>query len=149
MHDRLSDRRDLGPDPAADRRTVLWRRADQAAVAGLVGAGLVALAAYWAVHVRGGRMIEIERATPRDARFRVNINDATWPELAQLPGVGETLARRIVKRREHHGRYQQPSDLLDVSGIGPATLQRLEPYLLPMGDPHVAQRRELESKDRP
>lgn len=149
MHQRFEDRRDPGVDAAADRRSVLWRRADQAAVAGLVAAGLVSLAAYWAVQVRGGRMIEIERADPRDVRFRVDINRATWPELAQLPGVGETLARRIVEWRERHGQYRQPSDLLDVPGVGPATLRGFEPCLLPIGDAHVARRDEVEQDDRP
>lgn len=147
MHDRLTNHRDL--DSATDRRAVLWRRADQAAVAALVAVGLLALAAYWALHVRGGRMIEIQRAQPRDARFRVDINDATWPELAQLPGVGETLARRIIEHRQRRGAYRQPSDLLEVPGIGPAKLQGLEPYLLPIGDAHVAQRRERDSQDPP
>ena len=73
------------------------------------------------------------------ARFQVDINAATWPELAQLPEVGETLARRIVEARDKGGRFADHQDLLRVNGIGPRTLERMTPFLLPMpGQEEVA-----------
>lgn len=79
----------------------LWlRRADQAAVAGLVLAALLAMVGYWfAQGGPQGRLIEIDRVEPLHARFAVDINQADWPELTQVPGIGETLARRIVAMR--------------------------------------------------
>jgi competence protein ComEA len=75
----------------------LLRRADQAAVAALVIAALAAMMAWWiAQGGLGGRLIEIDRAPPRTARFEVDINAADWPEVMQLPGIGEVLAHRIV-----------------------------------------------------
>ena len=55
-----------------------------------------------------------------------------WPELSQLPGIGETLARRIVESRVDDGPFVDHSDLTRVRGIGPRTLARIAPYLLPM-----------------
>jgi competence protein ComEA len=135
----------------SDERTIssrrpLLRRADQAAVAGLVGAALVAMAAYWFVQGgHRGELIQIERAEPLEARFLVDINRAEWPELAELPLVGEMLARRIVESRSAEGEFGDHEDLLRVNGIGPRTLERLRPYLMPMpGQDEVAGSGELE-----
>jgi competence protein ComEA len=109
------------------------RRADQLAVGGLVVLGLVALAAWWISHGGlQGRVLEVEHAEPLPADFRIDINTADWPEIAQLPGIGETLAQRIVKLREQHGPFQSPRDLQQVRGIGAVTVKRILPYLLPM-----------------
>lgn len=57
----------------------------------------------------------------------VSLNAASLEDLEALPGIGPTLARRIVEGRP----YRQVEDLLRVKGIGPATLERLRPYVRP------------------
>lgn len=127
-------------EPGADstqrpsRSASLVHLADQATVALLVAAALVSMAVYWLAHGGcGGELIEIERAAPQRATFQVDLNRADWPELAQLPGVGETLARRIIMRRDREGRFNDPGELLRVEGIGPAKLEQIKPYLAPLG----------------
>jgi competence protein ComEA len=111
----------------------ILRRADQLGVAALVLLGLVATALWWLTQGGWqGRLVEVERAAPQTARFEVDINAAPWPELAQLPEVGETLARRIVQSREQAGPFLDHDDLRRVKGIGPKTLEKLRPYLRPM-----------------
>lgn len=74
---------------------------------------------------------------PRGARVPVNarsgflcdINFATWPELAQLPGIGQTLAERIVERRAKFGPYTSLNELLEIRGIGQKKLAAILPYL--------------------
>ena len=111
------------------------RRADQAAVAVLVAVSLGVTAAWWFYHGgHRGELIEIDRAEPRDVRFVVDLNQADWPELANLPDVGETLARRIVESRDAQGPFVDLDDLQRVKGIGPKTVDRLQPYLLPIPD---------------
>jgi competence protein ComEA len=114
----------------------LLRRADQAAVAVLVLAGLAATIGWW-VSQGGwqGRLIEVERAEPRVARFQVDVNQADWPELAQLPGIGPVLAQRIIESRQTDGPFRTHDDLLRVRGIGPKTLEQIRPYLLPVPSP--------------
>jgi competence protein ComEA len=109
------------------------RRADQAVVAAALLASLGGMGAYWIVQggLRG-ELIEIERAAPLSAKFLVDINKAEWPELAELPDIGPTLARRIVESRETAGPYVDHEDLRRVRGIGPLTLERMKPHLLPM-----------------
>jgi competence protein ComEA len=79
-----------------------------------------------------GELIEIDRAEPLSARYLVDINKAEWPELAEVPNLGESLARRIVDSRQMQGAYKGNDDLLRVRGIGQRTLERLKPYLMPM-----------------
>lgn len=109
------------------------RRADQAVVAGLVAVALVAMGLWWAGQggLRG-RLVEFERLPARTAQFQVDINSAAWPELSQLPGIGEALARRIVESREQEGPFADHQELRRVRGIGPRTLERITPFLRPM-----------------
>lgn len=56
---------------------------------------------------------------------QVNINTADADTLAlALDGVGITRAEAIVAYREEHGDFMRVEDLQDVSGIGPATVER-------------------------
>ncbi len=55
----------------------------------------------------------------------VNINKATAAEIAtMLQGIGEKKAQQIVDYREANGPYKAVSDLLNVKGIGKATLEK-------------------------
>jgi competence protein ComEA len=122
------------PGPQTDSESpYLLRRADQAGVAVLLAAGLASMLGWWIV--QGGcrrRLVELERAEPQTAEFQVDLNEADWPELVQLPGIGETLARRIVDSRRREGPFVDHDDLQRVRGIGPKTLDRVRGYLRPM-----------------
>jgi len=58
----------------------------------------------------------------------VNINSAGKAELMRLPGVGETIAERILNYRRDHGPFASARDLLRVKGIGEKKLERLAPF---------------------
>lgn len=55
----------------------------------------------------------------------ININTAGPSELDKLPGIGPALAERIIQYRDEHGPFMQPEDLMDVSGIGPKTFEKM------------------------
>jgi len=59
----------------------------------------------------------------------VDVNSATAEDLQKVPGIGEALARRIIEFREEHGPFERIDDLLNVRGIGTASLEKLRPYL--------------------
>lgn len=56
----------------------------------------------------------------------VNLNTADATELETLPGVGPATAAQIIAHREQHGPFTQLADIEAVSGIGPATRERLD-----------------------
>jgi len=114
---------------------------DQAAVAALTLLALVALTGYWVAHGGlGGRLVEIERAADQNVQFQLDVNQADWPELAELPGLGETLAKRIVDSRRERGPFADHDDLRRVRGIGRKTLDRIKPYLRPLSGSDVAKK---------
>ena len=59
----------------------------------------------------------------------IDLNHASEQELQTLPGIGETLARRIVEYREENGGFQSEEDVLAVRGVGAATYEKIEPYI--------------------
>ena len=55
----------------------------------------------------------------------ININLASALELEMLPGIGEVKARAIVEYRVLNGPFTSVEELLEVKGIGPATLDKV------------------------
>lgn len=60
---------------------------------------------------------------------KLNINAATAAQFELLPGIGPSLASRIVAYRTAHGRFGSITELDKVEGIGPKTLERLAPLI--------------------
>lgn len=61
--------------------------------------------------------------------LRVNINTATSEELEKLPGVGESIANRIVAYRKENGKFRSIEDLKNVSGIGDAKFNNIKEFV--------------------
>jgi competence protein ComEA len=59
----------------------------------------------------------------------VDVNTAGESELTQLPGVGPSLARRIIEYRQANGPFQTPDDLQNVAGIGPSKFAKMESFI--------------------
>jgi competence protein ComEA len=56
---------------------------------------------------------------------KVNINTAGTDELITLSGVGPATAGKIIDYREKNGKYKKVEDLMNVSGIGEKTFEKL------------------------
>ena len=57
---------------------------------------------------------------------KININTAETWLLDALPGIGSTLAQRIVDYRTEEGLFQSIEELTEVEGIGPVTLNNVK-----------------------
>ena len=68
-------------------------------------------------------------APPPSATGKININSASKSQLMMLPGIGETLAQRIMDYRQDHGAFSCIEDLLYVEGIGQVKLENIEEYI--------------------
>lgn len=56
----------------------------------------------------------------------ININTASIEELDKLPGIGQTTAVRIIDYRTANGPFATIEDIVNVSGIGPATFDEIK-----------------------
>ncbi|MFZ7087795.1 helix-hairpin-helix domain-containing protein [Curtobacterium sp. RRHDQ10] len=59
----------------------------------------------------------------------VDLNSADQAALETLPGIGPSLAGRILAWRTEHGRFSSVEDLRDVAGIGDVRFSELEPLV--------------------
>lgn len=59
----------------------------------------------------------------------IDINTADTVALETIPGIGPVLAGAIVSYRDDNGPFPSVDALLEVSGIGPATLESVRPYV--------------------
>ena len=59
----------------------------------------------------------------------IDLNKADFYDLQRLPGIGETLAQRIIGYREETGGFHTTEELMEVYGIGEAIFAELKPYI--------------------
>lgn len=112
----------------------LLRDAEQICAGSILLLSLIAIAVFSYIQQQRGRgVIDLEQPYQRRTiAFQLDINSAEAAELRLLPGVGKTLAERIIASRQTEGSFGSPDDLRRVRGIGPRTLERIKPYLLPI-----------------
>lgn len=73
--------------------------------------------------------IYIPREGEEQSPQKININRAEPWLLEALPGIGETLAQRIIDYRGTNGPFKRIEDLLKVSGIGSATFENMKDWI--------------------
>jgi competence protein ComEA len=84
------------------------------------------LAVAMAVLLAAGPALAAAKTAPTE---KVNLNTATVEQLTTLPGVGPTLAARIVEYREKVGQFGSAQELMNVKGVGEKNFQKIEQWL--------------------
>ncbi|MCG8606196.1 helix-hairpin-helix domain-containing protein, partial [bacterium] len=62
-------------------------------------------------------------------KFLININTAGQRELQRIPRVGPVTAQKIIDLRLAKGGFTSIEQLVEVRGIGKATLEKIKPYI--------------------
>lgn len=55
----------------------------------------------------------------------ISLNEADETKLTELPGIGPSMAKRIIEHRQENGPFTAIEDLQKVKGIGPAKFQQI------------------------
>ena len=64
----------------------------------------------------------------KDKTYKVNLNEVTYLELITIPNITEKRALNILLYREQNKKFNAVSELLNVSGIGDATYEKIKQY---------------------
>ena len=70
---------------------------------------------------------EVRQLAPMASNWLLNTGDAD--ALDELPGIGPTLAGRIILNRETDGPFYFPEDMMEVKGVGIKTFQGIMTWL--------------------
>lgn len=62
----------------------------------------------------------------QNSTSNININKATEAELDTLPGIGRSLASKIIEYREQNGKFSSIEDIKNVSGIGDSKFEEIK-----------------------
>ncbi len=60
---------------------------------------------------------------------KVNINTAKQTELETLPGIGPTIALRIIEYRKENGEFTDIEELKEIEGIGEAKWEQIKDFV--------------------
>lgn len=96
------------------------------AIALALVACLVVLGASLSAEARAAAASSADGAKAGQA---IDINRASVEELTAIPGIGKSLAQRIVDFRDENGPFKRVEDLLKIRGIGEKSLEKIRPHV--------------------
>ena len=71
-------------------------------------------------------------SSPVTPKLQLDLNTADEAELLLLPGIGATLAKRIIEYRTQNGPFKRNEDIINIRGIGPKKNEKILPLLREM-----------------
>lgn len=77
-----------------------------------------------------GNNVIVEDKVEGGKNQKVNINEAKQEDFEQLPGIGPSIAKRIVEYREQNGKFTSIDELQEVKGIGEAKFENIKEYVM-------------------
>lgn len=101
----------------------------------IAAAAVIFTAGYFSGRARtGGVYVTVapglsDDVTAESLDGRIDLNTASRWELMSLPGIGGTLADRIIAYRDENGRFGSVAELMEVRGIGESLYDAIKDLL--------------------
>lgn len=64
-----------------------------------------------------------------NSNLKININKASEEKLQEIPGVGPSMAQKIVSYRKENGKFNSIEELKNVKGIGDKKFEKMKEYI--------------------
>jgi len=74
----------------------------------------------------GKGVIVSEDKSSENLSLVININTANETELEQLPGIGASIAGKIIDYRNKNGKFKAIEDIKNVTGIGETKFEKIK-----------------------
>lgn len=103
--------------------------------AAILASGSIALAQP--VHPQSTAQAQTTQAPAQPAP--VNLNTATKADLEKLPGIGPSMAQRILDYRQKNGSFKKVEELMNIQGIGEKSFLKLK-ALITVTPPKTSER---------
>lgn len=81
------------------------------------------------ITTESGNNVIIKDKIEGGKKQKVNINEAKQEELEKLPGIGPSIAKKIIEYREQNGKFTSIDELQEVKGIGEAKFENIKEYV--------------------
>lgn len=64
------------------------------------------------------------------ASEKISLNSATVEQLQELPGIGPSIAKRIIEHRTKVGRFNRIEEVINIKGVGEKKFQKIKDRLI-------------------
>lgn len=81
------------------------------------------------ITAESGNNVIIKDKVEGGKKQKVNINEAKQEDFEELPGIGPSIAKKIIEYREQNGKFTSIDELQEVKGIGEAKLENIKEYI--------------------
>ena len=82
------------------------------------------------ITAESGNNVIIKDKVEGGKKQKVNINEAKQEDFEQLPGIGPSIAKKIIEYREQNGKFTSIDELQEVKGIGEAKFENIKEYIM-------------------
>ena len=72
----------------------------------------------------------IINTTENKNNAKININTATQTELETLPGIGPSIALKIINYRKENGKFKKIEDIKSVNGVGENKFKNIKDLII-------------------